>query len=79
MTLHLHELHVTELTLSILMSSSFLKTQVHQKNVQYRHHRPYESSPNKRRRNWKVSEMLICVLKMAWQHEYLIKTFVSYI
>lgn len=47
------------------MSSSFLKTQVHQKNAQYPHDMPYETSPNKRRRNWKISEMSMCVIKMA--------------
>lgn len=70
MTIYLNsELRVNEVTLNILMSSSFLKTQVRQKYAQYPHHTPYESSPNKRRKNWKVSEMVMCVIKMTW-HEY---------
>lgn len=53
-------LTLNELTLSILTSSSFLKTQVRQKYAQYPHHMPYESSPNKRRRNWKVTDVNLC-------------------
>ena len=61
MTLHFNcELHVKELTLSILMSSSFLKTQVPQKYAQYPRHMPYESNSNKRRRNWKVIDVNLC-------------------